>query len=86
MPPLRRQAWNLASALAAFVADGCWTLTADQYRERLVVCDTCEHRRRNRCRKCGCRLAIKAKGRAFRCPEDRWPNLEHSESPTQSPS
>lgn len=72
-PPLRRQAWNLARSLAAFVADGCRTVDAEQYRQRLETCDTCEHRRNGRCMKCGCRLAIKARGRAFRCPIDKWP-------------
>lgn len=71
-PPLRRQAWNLAASLAAFVADGCRTVDAEEYERRLKVCDTCEHRRANRCLKCGCRLAWKARGRAFRCPIGKW--------------
>ncbi len=72
-PNLTRQAWNLARALADFVADGCRTVTAEQYRQRLEVCDVCEHRRRNRCLKCGCRLSLKARGRAFGCPLGKWP-------------
>ena len=59
-PPLRSQAWNLVCSLAVFVADGCRTVTTEQYRERLEICDACEHRRRNRCMKCGCRLSLKA--------------------------
>lgn len=73
MPSLARQAWNLARSLADFVADGCKTVSADQYRERLEICDACDHRRNNRCTKCGCRLSLKAQGRAFKCPEGQWP-------------
>jgi len=73
-PSLHRQAWNLTVSLAAFVADGCHTVTAEQYRRRLEICDACDQRRGNRCLKCGCRLSLKARGRAFRCPLDRWPD------------
>jgi hypothetical protein len=72
-PPLPRQAWNLARSLADFVADGCRTVTPDEYRRRLEICDACDHRRANRCLKCGCRLSLKARGRAFQCPEGKWP-------------
>jgi hypothetical protein len=75
-PSLPRQAWNLARALADFVADGCHTVSEEQYRRRLEICDVCDQRRDNRCMKCGCRLSLKARGRAFRCPEDKWPPLE----------
>ena len=72
-PPLHRQAWNLARSLAAFVADGCTTVNSEQYQARLAVCDACDQRRGSRCLKCGCRLAWKARGRAFQCPLDKWP-------------
>lgn len=72
-PSLRRQAWNLARSLADFVADGCKTLSAEQYRLRLEICDACEMRCGNRCMKCGCYLSFKARGRAFKCPLDKWP-------------
>ncbi len=72
-PSLLRQAWNLAQALADFVADGCKTVTEEQYRQRLKTCDACDRRRENRCMECGCRLSLKARGRAFKCPLDKWP-------------
>ena len=40
-PPLTTQAWNLLRAVAGFVADGCTTVTPEQYRRRLEICDTC---------------------------------------------
>ena len=76
LPPLARQAWNLARSLADFVADGCKTVTPEQYQARLEICDGCDHRRNNRCMKCGCRLSLKAQGRAFKCPAGKWPAAE----------
>ncbi len=74
-PSLARQAWNLARSLTHFVADGCKTVTKEQYQERLEICDGCDHRRSNRCMKCGCRLSLKAQGRAFKCPAGKWPQI-----------
>ena len=71
-PPLARQAWNLATSLAAFVADGCHTVDEGEYRQRLEICDVCDSRRGNRCMQCGCNLAMKAVGRAFHCPSAKW--------------
>lgn len=72
-PPLHRQAWNLARSLADFVADGCTTVSQEQYAARLTICDRCIRRQGNRCLECGCWLATKARGRAFQCPLDQWP-------------
>jgi len=80
-PSLARQAWNLARSLTDFVVDGCKTVTQKQYEARLEICDGCDHRRNNRCMKCGCRLSLKAQGRAFTCPEGKWPSVER---PSQS--
>ena len=64
--------WDFAKSIAAFMADGCKTVTAEQYQERLAVCDGCENRVKARCAICGCFVAVKAKGRAWECPEGRW--------------
>jgi hypothetical protein len=78
MPSLAKMGWNIATSLASFVADGCKTVDADEYKRRLEICDKCEHRiaDSNRCTKCGCYLSIKAKGRAFECPENKWPDTQ----------
>ena len=72
-PRLPQQVKNLAGALADFLADGCTTASEETYRQRLEICQTCEHRRGQRCVKCGCRLRWKARGRAFQCPLGKWP-------------
>ena len=74
-PPKFQQAWNLATSLAAFVSDGCKLVSKEEYEERLNVCHVCEHRLDTRCRLCGCKLALKARGRAFKCPDNRWREL-----------
>ena len=71
-PPIIKQVWNLASSLAAFVADGMKTVDKAEYERRLSICDGCDQRRGTRCLKCGCRLSLKARGRAFECPMGRW--------------
>jgi hypothetical protein len=75
-PPLSQQAWNLAKSLASFIADGLTTVTQEQYLARLKICDTCSERRKNKCLRCGCRLSLKARGRAFDCPLKKWPAIE----------
>jgi hypothetical protein len=92
MPPVTRQAWNLARSLADFIMDGCKTVSQEQYRQRLEICDVCEHRRENRCTKCGCWLSLKACGRAFQCPLQKWPeaapaawSLPGKPAPTEEP-
>ena len=74
-PPMRMQAWNLATSLVAFISDGLRFVDADEYAARLAVCEACDRRRGRRCLECGCRIDLKARGRAFRCPLGRWLDL-----------
>lgn len=71
-PPLATRAWNLAAALVAFAADGFHLVETAEYERRLSICDGCEMRQGSACALCGCNLAAKARGRAFRCPVGRW--------------
>lgn len=79
-PSLLRKGWNAAVAVAQFVADGGWTLTPEEFRFRLEICETCDRRKNNTCTACGCNLTLKARGRAFNCPLGKWP-LSQSCSP-----
>jgi len=74
-PGWLQRGWNLASSLAAFTADACKTVSKVEYEARLNICDACPERQGNKCLKCGCRLSLKAQGRAFQCPLGRWPVL-----------
>lgn len=68
---------HFLKAIAEFVADGCRTVTTEQYAERLRICQTCRWRTSQTCSLCKCRIALKARGRAFACPDDppRWPAI-----------
>lgn len=69
---LASMAWDLTKSLAAFVSDGMKLVDAEEYRRRLSECDACPHRTGQRCGLCGCFVALKAKGRAWQCPDGRW--------------
>ncbi len=71
-PPLRTQAAGLFDSLAAFVGDGFALVDDAEYRRRLTVSHACDRRVGRRCAECGCWIGVKARGRAFRCPLDRW--------------
>jgi len=73
IPSIPDRAWNLAKALTAFAADGCRTVPKATYRIRLQTCAACPRREDNWCLECGCFLLVKAKGRAWNCPLDKWP-------------
>lgn len=68
--------WNLVRAIRDFVADGCMTVSTEEYQRRLQVCESCERRQEDRCLECGCNLMFKARGRAFECPLNLWPKLD----------
>ena len=78
-----RQLWNAAVALTQFVADGCQTIPAADYRARLEICESCDRQQNGRCLECGCWLSLKARGRAWHCPLDKWP---HTDRATDSPA
>lgn len=80
-PTKRSRPWNLVKSLADFVADGCKTLAHEDYRARLLICTHCDQRKDNTCNICGCFLSLKARGRAFKCPLDKWPKIEVPEKP-----
>lgn len=72
VPCVGRRAWNMLRAAAVFVGDGLRTVTAEEYHARLAICDTCPQRHDDTCTVCGCRLTLKARGRAWRCPLGKW--------------
>lgn len=75
MPPLLKEAWNVAAAVLAFVANPGF-VDAQTYHTRLSACNRCDKRVGNRCSVCGCFLAIRARGRAWECPEKKWLAVE----------
>lgn len=72
MPPIKVQAWNLATSIADFVKSGFKLLSEEEYTKRMTICDTCEYRVNKRCRLCGCSLPFKVRGESFKCPAGKW--------------
>jgi len=72
-PKFAKQVWDLAKSLAEFAGDGLRTVDTEEYAARLSVCDGCGERDGARCRVCGCVVALKARGRVWRCPMGKWP-------------
>jgi hypothetical protein len=68
--------FHFARALAAFAGDGCRLVDRAAYETRLEACAACPHRAGVRCGLCGCRVAFKARARAWVCPAGRWPPWE----------
>lgn len=71
-PHMLTRVWNVTRAMHAFASDGFTTVSETQYQERLRLCDACPHRWNDDCLLCGCRLSLKARGRAFACPIGSW--------------
>ena len=75
--------WNAAHSAVAFARDRFRTVSEEEYAARTAVCDECDRRSGNRCLECGCRLSLKARGRTFRCPLGKWPELVNSNVPEE---
>jgi hypothetical protein len=71
-PNVAQRAWNLATSIAVFVADGCRTVDSPEYAERLGICNQCVERHESICKACGCYLPIKAGWRVMECPLGKW--------------
>lgn len=74
-PSIIRNGLNAARALGEFVGDRGRLVSDLEYETRLAVCETCDQKRGNKCAHCGCQLKLKARGRVFKCPLEKWPNL-----------
>lgn len=71
-----KKIWNFGAAVTAFVSDGMKLVDEETYAARMAVCESCEFRSNNHCAQCGCMLALKASGRAFKCPVGKWETVE----------
>lgn len=73
-PALKPMVGNLARSAVSFVASGCATVDRAEFDRRRAVCQSCDQfdAAQDRCKKCGCSLAVKPWGRAMECPLGRW--------------
>ncbi len=85
-PHLLSRVWNLSRSLRSFVSDGMTTVDPAQYERRLAICNGCEQRWNDDCKICGCRLSLKARGRAFSCPLGLWLAVASEDDPEHKAS
>jgi hypothetical protein len=74
-PSILNRTISAGAAVVAFVADGFAILPEVEVANRLTICGQCEEQQGNWCRRCGCNLSLKARGRAFDCPLGKWPSV-----------
>jgi hypothetical protein len=72
-PGLLRMGLTALRAAAKFLGSGLATVPAEVRRDRLDVCETCEHHTGTRCRVCGCYTALKSHLTHESCPLRKWP-------------
>ncbi len=73
-PSLGNQVASAAGAAVRFIASGFKTVSEEDANARLAICKTCEHfdPEPERCRQCGCAMALKAYLKAEKCPVGKW--------------
>ena len=67
-------AGNAAKALATAVASGFKAVDKAEQERRLEICHECPDfdAKRDRCRRCSCKMPWKTRLEAFHCPIDKW--------------
>lgn len=65
---------GLAAATAKFVKSGLAIATDEEAKQRLNICNDCEHFDEGLCSQCGCWMLLKTKLAAMTCPlpEPKW--------------
>lgn len=73
-PSLLRRAATAAKAVVKHIAAGCPTVSDEEKQRRLALCQVCSEFNAGNatCRKCGCKLKLKAAWSLERCPLGRW--------------
>ena len=60
------------------------SVSKEEYRRRLNICDVCPHRRGNRCGLCGCNLALRATKQAWTCDAGHWDGVPFEATEAQT--
>jgi hypothetical protein len=66
------RARNFGQAVVDHVRLGLPMVDQQEKARRLSICQECDHYFDNTCRRCGCRLDIKAGWAEQSCPEGKW--------------
>ncbi len=73
-PSVATQAMSFGKAVAGFIASGMATASDEEIARRRTICFECPHfdSAAEKCRKCGCNVALKAWMMSSACPIGRW--------------
>jgi uncharacterized paraquat-inducible protein A len=77
-PSAPQMAKNLAQSIsnniASVAAGNPLTVTSESAQQRLAICKQCEFfdEAQDRCKRCGCKMAIKTYLKAEKCPVGKW--------------
>ncbi len=74
-PGLIRTGLNAMRSFGAFVGDRGRLVSDAVFDARMAICEACDHKIGNKCAHCGCNLRLKARGRVFNCPLEKWPEV-----------
>lgn len=74
-PSMASRLWHLATDVAAFASEPGF-VTAEEYQDRLSACESCDRRQEGQCLECGCFVSLRAKGKAWDCPLNKWPKTK----------
>jgi hypothetical protein len=73
-PSVATMVGNALAAAGRFVASGMQTVAPEEFERRHAICEACDQfvAAEDRCRACGCWLAIKPWGARESCPIGKW--------------
>jgi hypothetical protein len=75
-PSLIKQASNFITSSVNHIKTGMKTVPEEVKKERLDICNSCEHYKENRCTQCGCFMSVKAEWSEQECPLKKWLKYE----------
>lgn len=73
-PSMFQQAKNFAKASVEHIKNGANHVSVEKQQERMSICHACPlyDAQSNRCKACGCNLAVKTKWETSKCPHQKW--------------
>lgn len=75
-PTVIQQTKNFITSSVKHITTGMKTVPEEVKKERLDICNSCEHYKDNRCAQCGCFMSIKAEWAEQQCPLKKWLKYE----------
>ena len=76
MPSITEMSKNVVQTVVntakSVIAGEGVSITDEQAKQRLTICEGCEFYKDTRCTKCGCYMAVKTHLKAANCPIGKW--------------